>query len=129
MDLAFILQAEFRVVERKVTMKELVRALEEGRVREVFGSGTACQVCPVHQILYQGKVRWGCHWRWERRRERALSSWHFPLQDLHIPTMENGPELIRRFWKELTAIQVGCMHWEKGRKLVSPEFRSPEPLN
>lgn len=51
-------QGEFRVAERKVTMKELLRALEEGRVREVFGSGTACQVCPVHQILYQGKVRW-----------------------------------------------------------------------
>lgn len=74
---------EFRVVERKVTMKELKRALEEGRVREVFGSGTACQVCPVHQILYEGK-------------------------QLHIPTMENGPELILRFKKELKAIQYGA---------------------
>ncbi|VCX15806.1 unnamed protein product, partial [Gulo gulo] len=74
---------EFRVAERKITMKELSRALEEGRVREVFGSGTACQVCPVHQILYQGK-------------------------HLHIPTMENGPELILRFLKELKAIQVRC---------------------
>uniref|UniRef100_A0A7N5JEW9 Branched-chain-amino-acid aminotransferase n=1 Tax=Ailuropoda melanoleuca TaxID=9646 RepID=A0A7N5JEW9_AILME len=74
---------EFRVAERKVTMKELLRALEEGRVREVFGSGTACQVCPVHQILYQGK-------------------------HLHIPTMENGPELILRFLKELKAIQYGA---------------------
>ncbi|XP_005616390.2 branched-chain-amino-acid aminotransferase, mitochondrial isoform X2 [Canis lupus baileyi] len=73
---------EFRVVERKVTMKELLRALEEGRVREVFGSGTACQVCPVHQILYQGK-------------------------HLRIPTMENGPELILRFLKELKEIQYG----------------------
>ncbi|XP_007956313.1 branched-chain-amino-acid aminotransferase, mitochondrial [Orycteropus afer afer] len=71
---------EFRVAQRKVTMKELLRALEEGRVREVFGSGTACQVCPVHQILYQGK-------------------------QLHIPTMENGPQLILRFQKELKAIQ------------------------
>nr|AAX08840.1 branched chain aminotransferase 2, mitochondrial [Bos taurus] len=53
-----------------------------GIVREVFGSGTACQVCPVHQILYQGK--------------------HF-----HIPTMENGPQLILRFHKELKAIQYG----------------------
>ena len=52
-------QGEFRVVERKITMKEFLRALEDGRVREVFGSGTACQVCPVHQILYQGKVRKG----------------------------------------------------------------------
>ncbi|MXQ92970.1 hypothetical protein E5288_WYG017674 [Bos mutus] len=71
---------EFRVVERKITMKEFLRALKDGRVREVFGSGTACQVCPVHQILYQGK--------------------HF-----HIPTMENGPQLILRFHKELKAIQ------------------------
>lgn len=61
-------QGEFRVAERKITMEELLRALQEGRVREVFGSGTACQVCPVHQILYQGKVRWGCHWRREGRR-------------------------------------------------------------
>ncbi|XP_070306661.1 branched-chain-amino-acid aminotransferase, mitochondrial isoform X3 [Odocoileus virginianus] len=73
---------EFRVVERKITMKEFLRALEDGRVQEVFGSGTACQICPVHQILYQGK--------------------HF-----HIPTMENGPQLILRFYKELKAIQYG----------------------
>ncbi|XP_059521920.1 branched-chain-amino-acid aminotransferase, mitochondrial isoform X2 [Myotis daubentonii] len=74
---------EFRVVERKITMQELLRALEEGRVREVFGSGTACQVCPVHRVLYQG-------------------------QDLHIPTMDHGPELILRFQKELKAIQYGA---------------------
>ncbi|XP_047385217.1 branched-chain-amino-acid aminotransferase, mitochondrial isoform X2 [Sciurus carolinensis] len=73
---------EFRVVERKITMKELLQALEEGRVREVFGSGTACQVCPVHRILYEDK-------------------------HLHIPTMENGPELTLRFQKELKAIQYG----------------------
>ncbi|XP_069919208.1 branched-chain-amino-acid aminotransferase, mitochondrial isoform X3 [Oryctolagus cuniculus] len=74
---------EFRVAERAITMKELLRALEEGRVREVFGSGTACQVCPVHQILYEG-------------------------QAVHIPTMEHGPELILRFQKELQAIQYGA---------------------
>ncbi|XP_065754888.1 branched-chain-amino-acid aminotransferase, mitochondrial isoform X2 [Phocoena phocoena] len=74
---------EFRVAERKITMKEFLQALEDGRVREVFGSGTACQVCPVHRILYQGK-------------------------HLHIPTMENGPELILRFHKELKAIQYGA---------------------
>nr|5MPR_A Chain A, Branched-chain-amino-acid aminotransferase, mitochondrial [Homo sapiens] len=73
---------EFRVVERTITMKQLLRALEEGRVREVFGSGTACQVCPVHRILYKDR-------------------------NLHIPTMENGPELILRFQKELKEIQYG----------------------
>lgn len=55
------LQGEFRVAERTITMKQLLRALEEGRVREVFGPGTACQVCPVHRILYKDKVRRGCH--------------------------------------------------------------------
>uniref|UniRef100_F6U261 Branched-chain-amino-acid aminotransferase n=2 Tax=Ornithorhynchus anatinus TaxID=9258 RepID=F6U261_ORNAN len=72
---------EFRVTERPVTMEELQRALREGRVREIFGSGTACVVCPVHRILYQG-------------------------ESLHIPTMDNGPELARRFLKELLDIQV-----------------------
>ena len=48
----------------------------------VYASGTACQVCHEHQILYQGK--------------------HF-----HIPTKENGAELILHFHKELKAIQYG----------------------
>ncbi|XP_039724474.1 branched-chain-amino-acid aminotransferase, mitochondrial isoform X3 [Pteropus medius] len=78
---------EFRVVERRVTMKEVMRALAEGRLREIFGSGTACQVCPVHGILYQG-------------------------EHLHIPTMENGPELVLRFQKELSAIQYGAQAHE-----------------
>ncbi|XP_015977999.1 branched-chain-amino-acid aminotransferase, mitochondrial [Rousettus aegyptiacus] len=74
---------EFQVVERRVTMQEVMRALAEHRLREVFGSGTACQVCPVHSILYQGK-------------------------HLHIPTMEHGPELVLRFQKELSSIQYGA---------------------
>lgn len=82
---ALVMQGEFRVAERKVTMKELKRALEEGRVREVFGSGTACQVCPVHQILYEGKVRQSCQGRWERKRS-APSSWSpFPSNSTFLP--------------------------------------------
>ena len=38
---------EFKVTERPVTMKELVDALDQGRVKEVFGAGTACVVCPA----------------------------------------------------------------------------------
>lgn len=71
---------EFRVSEKEVSMRELTQALREGRVREIFGSGTACQVCPVHRILYQG-------------------------EHLHVPTMENGPDLILRFHRELKDIQ------------------------
>uniref|UniRef100_A0A8C8SU10 Branched-chain-amino-acid aminotransferase n=1 Tax=Pelusios castaneus TaxID=367368 RepID=A0A8C8SU10_9SAUR len=73
---------EFKVSERNVTMADLVRGLQEKRVREVFGSGTACVVCPVSHILYQG-------------------------QGYPIPTMENGPELAMRFLKALMDIQYG----------------------
>ncbi|XP_077171721.1 branched-chain-amino-acid aminotransferase, mitochondrial isoform X2 [Paroedura picta] len=73
---------EFKVSERVITMSSFIKALEKNRVKEVFGSGTACVVCPVNKIFYQGK--------------------HY-----HIPTMENGPEIAKRFLKELTDIQYG----------------------
>ncbi|KAM4704079.1 branched-chain-amino-acid aminotransferase, cytosolic-like [Rhinophrynus dorsalis] len=73
---------EFKVSEQKVTMAEVIKGLQENRVKEVFGAGTACVVCPVNRILYQGT-------------------------NYHIPTMENGPDLAKRFLKELTDIQYG----------------------
>uniref|UniRef100_UPI00398F11DB branched-chain-amino-acid aminotransferase, cytosolic-like isoform X2 n=1 Tax=Pristiophorus japonicus TaxID=55135 RepID=UPI00398F11DB len=73
---------EFKVSERGMAMPELLKGLQEDRVKEIFGAGTACVVCPVDRILYQG-------------------------QSYHIPTMENGPELAKRFLKELTDIQYG----------------------
>uniref|UniRef100_A0A8C5L1H7 Branched-chain-amino-acid aminotransferase n=1 Tax=Jaculus jaculus TaxID=51337 RepID=A0A8C5L1H7_JACJA len=79
------------VVRQSLLDLELLRALGEGRVREV---------CPVHRILYEGKVRLG---------KGTPSSWLLlPTQQHHIPTMENGPELILRFQKELKAIQYGA---------------------
>ncbi|KAG7504864.1 branched-chain-amino-acid aminotransferase, cytosolic-like isoform X2 [Solea senegalensis] len=73
---------DFKVTERTMSMKELLGALDAGRVLEVFGAGTACVVCPVGSILYKGKT--------------------YP-----IPTMQNGPDLTKRFHKELTDIQYG----------------------
>ncbi|XP_073931945.1 branched-chain-amino-acid aminotransferase, cytosolic isoform X2 [Castor canadensis] len=73
---------EFKVSERVLTMDELTAALEGDRVREMFGSGTACVVCPVSDILYKGQM-------------------------LHIPTMENGPKLTSRIFSKLTDIQYG----------------------
>lgn len=43
--------------ERYITMSDLTAALEENRVKEMFGAGTACIVCPISKILYKGKVR------------------------------------------------------------------------
>lgn len=51
-----VLQGEFKVTERTMGMKELLGALEGGRVLEMFGAGTACVVCPVGSLLYRGQV-------------------------------------------------------------------------
>lgn len=50
-------QGEFKVTERNMEMKELLAALDAGRVLEVFGAGTACVVCPVGSLLYKGQVQ------------------------------------------------------------------------
>ncbi|XP_066561450.1 branched-chain-amino-acid aminotransferase, cytosolic [Amia ocellicauda] len=73
---------EFKVSERYLTMEDLSTALNEERVKEMFGSGTACIVVPVGRILYKE-------------------------ENLHIPTMENGPKLTTRILKQLTDIQYG----------------------
>ena len=54
---------EFKVSERYLTMDDLTTAVEENRVREMFGSGTTCVVCPVSTILHKDET-------------------------IHIPTME-----------------------------------------
>ncbi|MEE6483028.1 hypothetical protein FKM82_013410 [Ascaphus truei] len=74
---------EFKVSERTITMADVIKGLQENRVKEIFGAGTACVVCPVHCILYEETK-------------------------YHIPTMENGPDIAKRFFKELTDIQVKC---------------------
>ena len=44
------------VSERKVTMPELAQAAEDGRLLEVFGTGTAVVVSPVRNIGYRGQL-------------------------------------------------------------------------
>ena len=71
-----------KVSERPMKMKELVHLLENNRLMEMFGSGTACVVCPIEALLYNGKK-------------------------LQIPTMNNGAPLMSRFSKELNDIHYG----------------------
>ena len=44
------------ISERKITMSEIAEAADEGRLLEVFGSGTAAIVSPVRNISYRGKL-------------------------------------------------------------------------
>ncbi|KAB5541923.1 hypothetical protein PHYPO_G00085560 [Pangasianodon hypophthalmus] len=73
---------EFKVSERYLTMAELRLAVEQKRVREMFGSGTACVVSRVGRVLYQG-------------------------ENLQIPCGDESNSLVSRLLKELTDIQYG----------------------
>lgn len=42
------------VVERQVTIDEVLEANQTGELKEVFGSGTAAVISPVGQLAYQG---------------------------------------------------------------------------
>lgn len=46
----------WKVSERKFTMPELSAASDEGRLMEVFGSGTAAVISPVRTIGWKGKL-------------------------------------------------------------------------
>ena len=79
---------EFQVSEKYFTMSQLTRALKEGRVYEMFGSGTAATVSPVGEILY---------------RDEPLS---IPLE------LGSSGKLSKRFMDELFAIQYGEVEHE-----------------
>jgi len=46
---------DFKVTERTYTIHEVIEALNEGRVFEAFGAGTAAVVSPVKVINFRGK--------------------------------------------------------------------------
>lgn len=46
----------WKVSERKYTMPELAEAAGQGRLMEVFGSGTAATISPVRNISWKGKM-------------------------------------------------------------------------
>jgi len=75
------------VTERPFTMKEVVRALNEGRLLESFGAGTAAIISPVKLICYKGK------------------DYKIPL-DPQNPNENAGP-LAKKLFKALTDIQYG----------------------
>jgi branched-chain amino acid aminotransferase len=74
---------EFKVTERAFTIHELVESLEQGRVKEAFGCGTACVVSPVKTIHYAGK-------------DHAV-----PLE------LKSSGRLTQRCWEELNKIYYG----------------------
>ncbi len=88
---------EFKVSERKYTMPELAKAIDEDRVIECFGSGTAAVVSPIELIHYQGK-------------------------DYQVPLSATNPDqpagdLTQRVWDTIVEIQYGKVEHEWSVKL------------
>ena len=52
--LAQVLRPDLRVAERSFCIEQVCKAAREGRIVEAFGTGTACVLCPVAGIVYQG---------------------------------------------------------------------------
>jgi len=44
-----------RVSERQITIDEVVAAADDGRLREVWATGTAAVISPVGELAYQGR--------------------------------------------------------------------------
>ncbi len=44
----------FPTEERKLSIKELVKAIEQGKLQEAFGAGTAAVIAPINVIGYDG---------------------------------------------------------------------------
>ena len=78
---------ECDVVERPIKIQEVIEAIENKRLLEVFGAGTAAIVSPVNGFYYDGK------------------DYIVPL-DVNDPKAKSGP-LTQRLWDEIVAIQYG----------------------
>lgn len=74
---------EFKVTERVFMIHDLIEALEQGRVIEAFGTGTACVVSPVNRIHFAGK------------------DYSIPLE------LTTSGKLTQRFWDALNQIYYG----------------------
>lgn len=91
---------EFEVTERTYTIHEVIAAIEEDRMIESFGAGTATVVSPVKGFHFKGK------------------DYEIPL-DPQKPTEQAGP-LARRFSETVMGIQYGRIPHEWSEVIWSP---------
>lgn len=70
-----------RVSERKLAMNEVIQALQQGRLKEAFGTGTAAVISPIGELSYQSQ-------KWVLNQKKI------------------GP-LAQRLYNEITGIQYG----------------------
>ena len=95
--------SDLKVSERPITMKQLITASNEGRLIEMFGSGTAAIVSPIKQVRYLTR----------KNSEGEPEKWvdlNVPLDPAN-PKSQAGP-LTLEFSKQIMAIQYGEVEHE-----------------
>lgn len=83
---------DVNVSEREISMVELTKLFDEGKVLEVFGTGTAAVISPVKGIVYKEK-------------------------EYHVPTGENIGPIAQKFWNDIRDIQYGKIEHEWSIKI------------
>ena len=48
-------EGKIKVTEREYTIDDLIQWIQEGKVEEAFGTGTAAVICPISLLGYKGK--------------------------------------------------------------------------
>lgn len=86
------------VREDKITMADILLAVEENRIIEMFGAGTACIVSPIKRIGYKGE------------------DIHIPL-DPSEPDSEAGP-LTKKINEAIMDIQYGVVEHPFSRRII-----------
>lgn len=81
---------DIKVTERDYTIDEVVEAIEQGRVLEAFGTGTAAVVSPVCGISYKGK--------------------EYTIKNKHDPNAAVGA-VTKRAFEEIQGISYGEGKW------------------
>ena len=71
--------------EKNFGMGEVQKALKDGRLLEMFGTGTACVVSPIKEIVFKG-------------------------DRIQIPTVKDGAPITMSYFKQLQDIQVPISH-------------------
>lgn len=75
---------QFDVCERKITIDEIIQAHKDGKLQEIFGSGTAAVISPVGLLSYKGNeynVNNNKVGEWSKYFYDLINSWYYGKAD------------------------------------------------
>lgn len=64
------------VIERRISIDEIIQGIKDGSVTEIFGTGTAASITPIGQIKYKGMMHTICNNKTGQFTNRFFSALH-----------------------------------------------------